>query len=451
MSGLVSYSAARSRIPALTEFFDGLIVPLNLRGQITAGTAETRMLTASSNFAVTWIVRPDLRISESFRWHSFRVPGATSQLESALFGTSLLAAAQAFNPATCPAPFTAATCPQHNLGSPADLIASFAGEFLGDDEKESFTQAEYDFNRHEGITLGYRYAQQQIAQQELEQDFETFFPPFAQRDLCEQSPVSANGSCEFLNLFSLADRTPIHRNGISFSDWVRLFPADRLRLNFETELNWADRSYTRVDPRQQQHYRVRARYAPRSWASVAAALNWQEQRNGIATVRERQHNRSFALNATVTHGAWGFDANYEYSNIFARGLICYISSVLPPAAQLCPTDDGLFLATSSYASSTNFGRAAFFWKPASRVQADIGYTITHADGNTVLLNPLAPTGSLRFAYHQPAAALAIDLRKGLTWKGSWGYYDYAEPGAAGPTFPRNFHANLGTMSLRYSF
>src|SRR5207253_6572088 len=45
-----------------------------------------------------------------------------------------------------------------------------------------------------------------------------------------------------------------------------------------------------------------------------------------------------------------------------------------------------------------------------------GYTITSADGDTALLNPLASIASLRYNLHQPAAALAIDLRQGLTWR-----------------------------------
>ena len=83
--------------------------------------------------------------------------------------------------------------------------------------------------------------------------------------------------------------------------------------------------------------------------------------------------------------------------------------------------------------------------------ADLGYTITSADGDTALLNPLASIASLRYNLHQPAAALAIDLRQGLTWKASWNYHDYNEKSDSGPTLPRDFHAHLATVALRYSF
>jgi hypothetical protein len=145
------------------------------------------------------------------------------------------------------------------------------------------------------------------------------------------------------------------------------------------------------------------------------------------------------------------DASYDYSNVFARDLICYISSALPAGTPLCATDQGLFQTTSFYDSTTHFGQAKVLWSPVTRVRANFGYSITSVDGGTQFLNPLAPIGSLRFNYHQPIAALAIDVRKGITWKGSWGYDDYDEKSAAGPTLPRSFHANLGTISLRYSF
>jgi hypothetical protein len=33
----------------------------------------------------------------------------------------------------------------------------------------------------------------------------------------------------------------------------------------------------------------------------------------------------------------------------------------------------------------------------------------------------------------------------------WNYYQYGEGSFAGPTSPRNFHANILTLALRYEF
>ena len=452
ISGLFSYSSARTSVPNFSELFQGLVIPLTLRQQVTEAATRARIITTSGDLGITWSLTPNLRISDSFDWRNFHVSGTESAFATALFSGSLTAPPQAFNSASCPAPFTAATCPQHTLDSPPDVLNTHAETFLGQDQKENLLQLEYDFSGHAGARVGYRYGQQDILQSSFERDAELFFPIFANRSDCLLAPLAANGTCSVTTLASLFGDVPIHRHSALAAVWLRFLRADRLRLNFETEIMSADRSYTRVDPRQAQLYKARIRYAPRSWMTFATALNWREDRNNVAEVQGRGHDRSFSLSGTFARSPrLALDASYDYSNVFARDLICYISSALPAGTPLCATDQGLFQTTSFYDSTTHFGQAKVLWSPVTRVRANFGYSITSVDGGTQFLNPLAPIGSLRFNYHQPIAALAIDVRKGITWKGSWGYDDYDEKSAAGPTLPRSFHANLGTISLRYSF
>jgi hypothetical protein len=42
--------------------------------------------------------------------------------------------------------------------------------------------------------------------------------------------------------------------------------------------------------------------------------------------------------------------------------------------------------------------------------------VTSTSGNTLILNPLAPTGPLAFNYHLPTASVAFELNKALTLK-----------------------------------
>lgn len=452
IGGLFSYSSARTSVPNFSELFQGLVIPLSLRQQVADANARARMITASGDSGITWSITPDLRVSDTFDWRNFHVPGAESAFATALFAASLTTTPQTFSATSCPAPFTAATCPQHTPDSPPDVLNALAETFLGQDQKENLLQFEYDFSRHAGARIGYRYGQQEIIQNSFERNAELFFPNFANRNDCAQAPIAASGTCSVTTLASLFGDVPVHRHSALAGVWLRLMRADRLRLNFETEITSADRSYTRIDPRQSQLYKARAHYAPRSWMTFVTTLNWREHRNGAADVQGRGHDRSFSFSGTFTRSPrLAFEASYDYSNIFARGLICYISSALPAGTPLCATDAGLFQTTSFYDSTTHFGQARILWSPINRIRANFGYRITSVDGDTQFLNPLAPIGSLRFNYHQPLAALAIDVRKGLAWKGSWGYDDYNEKSAAGPTLPRSFHANLGTVSLRYSF
>ena len=47
--------------------------------------------------------------------------------------------------------------------------------------------------------------------------------------------------------------------------------------------------------------------------------------------------------------------------------------------------------------------------------------------------------------------MAVGLAKGWEAKGYWGYYDYHERGYYGPMLPRNYMANTGMLSVKYSF
>ena len=90
------------------------------------------------------------------------------------------------------------------------------------------------------------------------------------------------------------------------------------------------------------------------------------------------------------------------------------------------------------------------FRPLRRVTTGVGYTITSSVGDTLILNPNAPTGPLTFKYHLPQATLAIDLTKRLSYKTGWNFYEYREDSSPGPTAPRNFRGNAITLSMRYS-
>jgi hypothetical protein len=76
-------------------------------------------------------------------------------------------------------------------------------------------------------------------------------------------------------------------------------------------------------------------------------------------------------------------------------------------------------------------------------------------------NPSQPLGPQTFNWHAPFAGLEVALARGVSFKGTWAYYDYNEKGIAGltvgslggvgPVLPRDFHANVGTLALKYAF
>jgi len=73
----------------------------------------------------------------------------------------------------------------------------------------------------------------------------------------------------------------------------------------------------------------------------------------------------------------------------------------------------------------------------------------------LILSPTAPSGPLNSFWAQPVAGFEYRFAKGWTGKAYWGYHGYHEDETAQSPqdifVPRNFHANLVTLSLRYAF
>jgi hypothetical protein len=176
------------------------------------------------------------------------------------------------------------------------------------------------------------------------------------------------------------------------------------------------------------------------------------------------------------------------------------NSVVPPAS----TARNLVL---DYLEKTNSGYANLSFRPVKRVTLSVGYEVTgdngqnnwlRADngaqvlvvgdvfGNAPLLagsNPRGlacpanapqvgtvsgaptcafagpfpdqPIGSQAINWHKAHLGIAFDLTKAVQFKGLWSYYDYnakdEDPAQLTVTAPRDFHANVGTISLKYSF
>ncbi len=451
-SGRVNYSDAESDLPAFQQLFTGLETRTRARVQNELATSVNHRLSLSADFGVTIRLTEKLRLVDTFRYDNFRIPGAYSLLTTTLFGATLLSNPNAFSAATCPPPFTAATCPQHSASSGPDINQENFADFLRQDQKINTIEAEYDFTKRITAHIGYRYENREITHNFAATQIETIFPTLANTRGC---PTTAACTIILLPSATASPATagnvfvPIHGHSALIGFSAR--PVDAFRISFDTEFFSADNSYTRISPRHLQAYRLRATYHdPKQWFSLGSALNIHENRNTTADIGNLQHNRSYAFNGTVAppEGRWGLDMFYGYNDIFSQTNICFVATPAPPGSLTCgaPFLSGL----SVYSELSHNGSISAYAKPFKRVTGGVGYTITSTSGNTLILNPNAPTGPLSYNYHLPLATLAIELSKNLTYKTGWNYYDYNENSNPGPTLPRSFRGNVFTMSIRYT-
>jgi opacity protein-like surface antigen len=283
----------------------------------------------------------------------------------------------------------------------------------------------------------------------------TFFPgptaALANRGACAGKPVDAQGVCN-TSTFAPADAELTEINGHAALFGFSFRPSTKLRASFDTEQFYADNFFTRISPRHLQRYKGRINYQARDWWNVGTVINLRENRNDTADINNKQHVRSYVFTSSVAPGAakWAVDLSYDYNDIFSQTNICFASTPPLPGTVTCAGSAPLLSGLSTYNERSHLGSGMLVLKPIARVTAGLGYTFTSSNGNTLILNPTAPTGPLSFNYHLPTASLAVKINERLIYKAGWNYYDYNEKSDPGPTLPRDFRGNAFTLALRYS-
>jgi hypothetical protein len=454
LSGRLNYTDAEADTPFTNEVFNGLITRNRVRVSNLTGSALAHRTSLAGDLAATFFVTDKFRIVDGFRHDSFRIPGSWSLVTANLFGATLLSNPNVFSTATCPPPFTAATCPQHNASSAPDLILDPRSDLLRQDRTANTVYLEYDFTKRITAHIGYRFMRREITQQVADTQIQTFFPgptaALANRGACAGVPLNPDGTCTVAvpaadvgnDFFQINTQSAL----MGFAART-----DKFRIMANAEFNWNDNQVFRITPRQAQDYRIRATYKPEDWVNLSAVIRILEGRNTSLDIGGLQHDRSFSFAGSFAppEARWALDLNYDYNDVFSRTNICFVATpnFAPPGVVSCGTP---FLSgTSIYTDTSNFASGSLTVKPWKRVTLGGGYAITSTVGNTLILNPNAPTGPLSFNYHLPTAQLAVEISKNLVYKAGWNYYDYNEKSLPGPTLPRDFRGNTFTLSLRY--
>jgi len=456
LSGRASYSSSDTKVDNFAESFLGLISRTGQRAFTVGGTSRAKRVVANADFGVTVRITDKLRLTDSFRFSNFRIPSSWDQSQLSFFSgispASMLNPVVVFDPTVCPA--NPAACPQHGSSAPADVAGTSFARFLGQDSKYNTIEAEYEFSRHFGGHLGYRYGRRTIPVHVLTTTTESFYPTNPNRGDCTGLPLNPDGSCSFSGIIDTGDdRIRVNEHSVLFGLWAH--PNDTLRMIFDMEVFSGDNSPTRTTPRNLQRYKTRINYKPKEWVNVSGTVNILESRNNITDVFHREHDRNYGFTLALNpNPRYGFEFGYDYDDIFSTTNICYvIGSVPPPGSTICSGSGASFISgLSLYDNKINFGYVNFMFKPMKRVTANLGYNLTSTSGNTTILSPTPNTlGPLGLNFHKPAAWVDVDLVKGITWRSAWGYYDYNEKSNPGPLPARDFHSNSATLSLRYAF
>ncbi|MGB6979049.1 MAG: hypothetical protein WBD66_07575, partial [Candidatus Acidiferrales bacterium] len=483
MSGSLGYSTSNNEIPDFFENVNGYTARTAERGSTTGGPANAKRVSVNANWSGVYAVTEKLRILDEFRYDNWRIPGTWALDETNIFGTGYpgLAGLQqneaVFNTTNCPLGSNAVTCPQHTASSAADAIRGLASTFLGQNLKSNTLEFDYDFNRRVSAHIGYLYTNRTISQFSDANDTESIYFPGGATATPANDYLAARGSCAAVagalpagctlnadgsvTFLAPATASPtrsvltINENALVLGALLR--PIAALRITGDLEFGYNDNSYTRIDPRQVQSYKLHANYKPRPWATVDGAIEIHENRDDITDVDNLEHDRSYSFATTlIPNPRLSVDFGYNYWNVFSQSLICFaystsVTNPAPPPATLpvsafpigvpmLPTGPACPIAgassplgaLSTYSSNDHFVHAGVIWKPTRRLTTMLGYGGSFVRGNTIFLNPLTPSGTLDFNYQKPYVSVAIDVYRGLSYKMVWDYFGFNEVGNSSP-------------------
>ena len=406
-----AYSSADMNAP-LNESFNGLIQRSSVLQETVTGPGQATRISNVADFSATLHVTEHLRLVDTFRFWSYRIPESFSSIETDWTCT---------NTSTCSL-LTPLSQTTQSVTNTANQL-SFNQNWTTNE-----TDLVWDGSKHFGGRIGFRYADQLFYQ----------VVDFATGDV---------------------NRVVVHGYTPLLAFWAK--PLTNLRFNFDWEDTNNDAVIVRIGPRKQDRYRIQGNYTPKPWAALGMSINLWGASNGDSLTDYRAHNRNYGFTANLTpRERLGFDFAYNYNDYAQNAFICFNDSdtSLPVVANAgsC-TANGYndsknpLLTYGYYTSNTQYGLGSVMLKPSNRVTVQVGYSITSVGGQTPQFNSLQPFGSLQYNYHQPLANVAVDIGHNLTAKAGWNYYQYGEKSFVGPTDPRYFHANNATFSLRWAF
>jgi hypothetical protein len=453
-NGNFRYTKANSNLPNYYENFQGL--DGTVRSATFTGNATAQRRVVAGDFGITWFATKAFNFSDQFDYSDAHQPGMAAISAGIGANTPATIGSDTINYA---GPLVAGT----NLSTSGITTVAVTGAaipaygYFGQKFVTNNATASWDTNRAT-LALTYRYRTHDIV----------------------QGAGSGTGS----------SLITINENGGIFNAALR--PAKHLDVNATVEILYADNAFTPISPRQTKHYRVHTLYKPTHWAAFSGAFNDLERHNntnntGVASVagplNHEDHSRSASVGAVLSPNEhYGFDFNYAYTDVYTATNICFLSgatAAMPgvDTGVLCPGSTTTWLGRDFADAPTQSASVGVVLSPVKSIHAHVGYRISAVSGNQFFTDALQVNGSLQSAYQTPYVHVAWTVHPGWVWAANYDYYGYGEGGPSGapycsnatsaaaaaapfacpvnppsgPSAPRNFHANLVTLSMHYEF
>jgi hypothetical protein len=475
ISGKFSYTGGDFHVYDYNKNFSGLQFN-NLAIVNDSGPVQGRRVASYGDLGATWQITHDFSLVDSFHYGNWNEPAQYSSTQCTLFSSDLVTQPRVF-PSTAtlpsnscaPPPGLSAGIPAHVLGSVPDISVSVDSNFLKQKIMTNLIEGQLQISPRAGAYFGYRFVYREIADNSFNTQNDIYFPSFAQRGNCfsiggilpDGCTQNTDGSVSYQTpnpIFGPPDVTDIHANSGVLGLWLK--PTPHFTVNLDSDFGSADNTFTRMGPRNYQQFRAKAQYRAYTWLNWTAYFSSFAGQNPVASVNGSGHNNNAGISFSVTPSEkFSAQLGYNYNNIHSEMFVCFFSSLRQPGLPGCPGVVGLLQQFSPYTSNINTGFVDVLWTPVNRLSLEVGANLSAATGTQLNLSPqatiaTAPTGSLNSNWYQPYGLASYHFAKHWTGRARWDYYDYHEDSNGSYLdlyAPRNFHANLVTLSVRFGF
>lgn len=462
MNGDVRYTIAKTNLTNFYENFQGLDGVI--RNATFTGNAFAQRRVFSFDYGIVWQLSKTFTLSDQVDFSNTHQPGNT-----------LISAGVTQN--------TPATATNETINYPGPLVSGTAFSISG----------------NPGGTTLYGYYGQRI----VNNNATLAWDPAAKATFSITYRYKTRMILQGAGTGASALLVGIDENGGIFT--ANLRPAKNWTMNGSVEVAYDNNVLTPVAPRELQHYRFHTLYRPKPWATFSGAYNDLERHNNTnntgavapdGPIGHVDHNRNVSVGVDLApNERYSFNVNYSYFDIYTSTNICYLSgatAALPGSASLnaagganiCPNTTGDWGPVKDFMDApTQYASMGMVYTPNKKIRAGAGYRISAVSGNQFFADAQQVNGSLQSAYQTPYVNLAWTVRPQWIWRVEYNYYGYGEGGPSGPqycssatsataavvpctslsgpsgltepssglTAPRNFHANLVTLSMHYEF
>lgn len=473
-SGKFNYTGSDMHVYDYSQNFDGFVSKSLLSNYTETGPIQGRQVSTYGDFGATWQITHDFSLQDDFHYGNWQEPAQFLGTNCNFFSASLTTAPIFFRstaplPGTCTPPVNAVPgVPVSTSKSDPDILVNLDSNFLKQQITSNLIEGQVQMSPKAGAYFGYRYVHRVIADNFYNDQSAIYFPPVAKRGDCALDDGVLPAGCTVNSDGSVSYQTPspsstpgvtdINSSSAVLGLWLKPVPA--LTINLDADLGSADNTFTPLSPRNYQELRARIQYRPTGSFNFSAYFQTSDGQNPEANINGSQHNRSAGVSASLAPSErFSAQLGYNYNDIYSNLLVCFTSDFAQPGLPACPGVSGLVQQVSPYDSKVNTGFVDLIWTPANRLSVEVGANLSGVSGSELNVNPLSPTalapaGPLNSSWYQPYGSVSYRFAKQWTGRARWDYYGYHEDsdGSYQDLYaPRNFHANLITLSLRFAF